>query len=287
MLALMRRVVLTTTVLVSILAASNTATAFECPEYVPPTHANITIRFPLLEAIGSEIFSQLPPFLQNLYNNITANRTNDAPRFAFEWAVSPTDRRFNDPPLNSRMCPHGGYVSQYKDGYCVGAADTAPRKQFLFGDSCYYNFAGRGAGVEDSAVDAWWSFFADEGTNLSYVLTLSCDNETLHSDPDALPDEVLMRDTATIGIASSRSYTVYLSGNYKGVCGDEFLNGRKRCTAVCAFFIIFFSSAAVYVLALIAANYWKGGKRGKEIAFCGEYWAAVGTSISDAVTGIF
>ena len=199
--------------------------------------------------------SNIPNFEANIVQVFNGNRED------YKWMfglTTPTDAA----PAGFSPCGETAYISQY-DINSKGCASAIPNKVSAepSGDtSCLLTYKDA---IRQATVD------------------LTCD-ETASA--PRMNGEVTVQQVAN-------EYHYAFKGAFSGVCGggdDGDGGGDKKsggCGGGCVFVILFFVGAVLYVAGTVAFNYFKLGKRGKELAPHPEFWLLIPGLIKDG--GIF
>lgn len=192
---------------------------------------------------------------------VTASVTQvfNGQRSPYDWTFSPT--------ALSSLSPNGAascgpsHIAQYSNGNCDANCNRQMSAPVSSTDKCEYAFTDGGDRVMN--------------------LKLSCDAgaRALSIDPEVPVAQGMM------------GYTYDFTGKYAGVCeggpddgGNDDGDGSKSsggCGGGCVFVIIFFVGAVLYVAGTVAFNYFKQGKRGKELAPHPEFWLLIPGLIKD------
>eukprot|EP00744_Colponema_vietnamica_P004341 GILI01006498.1.p1 GENE.GILI01006498.1~~GILI01006498.1.p1 ORF type:complete len:260 (+),score=62.48 GILI01006498.1:31-780(+) len=183
---------------------------------------------------------------------------------SYEWTISPTSL-VSQTPADSMACSSSGYISQYTPG---GSCDAVCNQQVgtptVQGDACVYTFT--------------------DGGVRTMSLTLTCAEGV---------NTMNLANTVPVTQPTTGTYSYAFTGTYGGVCGDAPTNGptdgpnggggggSPACGGGCAFTIIFFVGGGLYVIGTVAWNYFKAGKRGKELAPHPEFWLMIPGLIKD------
>lgn len=174
----------------------------------------------------------------------------------YDWMLSPT-KPVDQPPMGKQSCNAVAYVSQYnRDGGCDMAL-----------------------GVQESAVSVnevcTWSFADSAQRTRLATMAITCDEKAT---------ALTMDSTVQVTGGGNDPLAYAFTGRFAGVCGSGGGGGggdSSACGGGCAFVIIFFVGGFVYVAATVGFNYFKLGKRGKELAPHPEFWLMIPGLIKD------
>ena len=201
--------------------------------------------------------TSIPTFEVNIAQEFNGNSED------YKWIfglTTPTDAA----PDGYFQCGEMAYISQY---------DIANR----FCASTLYAKVG-----ESSAANM--CTYSYSGNSRKATVALTCDASA------SVP-----RMEGKVGVTQDGPDYVYaFKGAFSGVCGgggdDGDGGGDKKsggCGGGCVFVILFFVGAFLYVAGTVAFNYFKLGKRGKELAPHPEFWLLIPGLIKDGAVFSF
>ena len=216
-----------------------------------------------LAIVGTD--AKCPADIPAVYADIT-QIYNDG-RDAYKWIISPT-KHAKDADGQTSPCDSAAYISQWDANGCSSSCGDMEAPTAGQG-TCDYSF---NDGTSGNRV-------------MKVLLTCSPDDKKLK-----------MADTVDVSHAGMNTLEYVFKGTYAGVCeggddggdDDEGGGGKKGgCGGGCVFVILFFVGAFLYVAGTVAFNYFKQGKRGKELAPHPEFWLLIPGLIKDGAVFSF
>ena len=213
-----------------------------------------------LAVIGAD--ARCPSNIPPVYTEIT--QVFNGIRTKYDWVISPT-KHANAADGKTSPCPSPAYVVQWDVDGCSSTSALVANAPLPGTDKCSYAFN-------------------DDDKFRTMNLEITCDkgSSKLTMDP-------------SVNVVSSGGLTYSFKGTYAGVCegssdddGDG--GGDKKsggCGGGCIFVILFFVGAVLYVAGTVAFNYFKLGKRGKELAPHPEFWLLIPGLIKDGAVFSF
>ena len=215
-----------------------------------------------LAIVGTD--AKCPADIPAVYADITQIYKNS--RDTYKWIISPTNHA-KDADGQTSPCTSAAYISQWDGNGC--SSSCAEKEAPTAGkDTCDYAF--------------------NDGTSGNRIMKIH-----LACNPN--DKKLKMAETVDVTNAGMTNLEYVFKGTYAGVCeggGDDDGDGggdKKSggCGGGCVFVILFFVGAFLYVAGTVAFNYFKQGKRGKELAPHPEFWLLIPGLIKDGAVFSF